>query len=107
MPTGQLRHPTLTSEQEGRLDPASLVEELLAEELARQAELAAAGEPLAAACAWRIAYLERLLGTLEQFPISGERFVELLRASTAITNDQFPGVPHASVDLLARWIAQQ
>ena len=68
--------------------------------------LRAAGDPRAPACAWRIEYLERLLGTLVQFPLTGDRFVELLRANVAIRNPSFPDVPHASVDLLARWEAR-
>ncbi|GIW07673.1 MAG: hypothetical protein KatS3mg060_2478 [Dehalococcoidia bacterium] len=88
------------------MDPASLVEELLDEETARLAALDAAADPRAAACAWRIQYLENLLGTLVQFPLTGERFVELLRANSAISHPSFPDVPHASVDLLARWEAR-
>jgi DNA-binding transcriptional regulator YiaG len=88
------------------MDPCALVEELLDEEIARQARFDAAGDPRAAACAWRIQYLEHLLGTLVQFPLTGERFVELLRANMAITNPSFPDVPHASVDLLRRWEAR-
>ncbi|MCS6802879.1 MAG: hypothetical protein RMM58_11885 [Chloroflexota bacterium] len=88
------------------MDPATLVEELLEEETARHAALTAAGDPRAAACAWRIQYLEKLLGTLVEFPLTGERFVELLRANIAITNPSFPDTPHASVDLLARWEAR-
>lgn len=88
------------------MDPASLVEEVLEEEQARYAALTAAGDPRAAACAWRIDYLEHLLGTLVQFPLTGERFTELLRATTAITNPSFPETPHASVDVLARWEAR-
>jgi hypothetical protein len=87
------------------VDPASVVEALLDEEIARRQELETAGDPRAEAIAWRVAYLENLLTTLDQFPLTDERFVELLNASTAIPNPRFPDVPHASVDLLARWEA--
>lgn len=62
-------------------------------------------DPRHGALSWRVNYLESLLGTLDQFPLIPARFVELLKANTAIVNPQFPDTPHPSVDLLARWEA--
>ncbi|MFN8535764.1 MAG: hypothetical protein U0556_19680 [Dehalococcoidia bacterium] len=87
------------------MDPATLVAQTLEEETVHQRTLAEAGDPRADVCAWHIQYLENLLGTLDQFPLTADRFVELLRASIAITNPRFPDEPHASVDLLSRWEA--
>lgn len=76
---------------------------MLEQEAARRDALAKRGDPAVEGINWRIEYLENLLVTLDQFPLLPDRFVELLKSNLAITNPRFPDIPHASVDLLARW----